>query len=41
MIRLEEYQSGHIEKGVGGYSYFVLSFVNDEWKWDNPASMGC
>jgi len=40
MIKLEEYKAGHIEKGVGGYSYFVPSIINDEWKWGNPLING-
>ncbi|MBR1835558.1 MAG: Fic family protein [Bacteroidales bacterium] len=34
MIRLENYKSGHIEQGVG-YKYFVPSFINDEWAWQD------
>ena len=34
MIRLENYQSGHIEQGVG-YKYFVPSLINDEWTWQD------
>ncbi len=36
MISLEDYRSGHTEKGVGGYSYFVPSFVNEQWQWKDP-----
>lgn len=35
MIQLETYNSGHIEKGTGGYNYFVPSDVNDQWQWHN------
>jgi Fic family protein len=35
MIQLETYRSGHIEKGAGGYNYFVPSDVNDQWQWNN------
>lgn len=34
MIRLEEYNSGHLEQGVG-YKYFVPSLINDEWTWQD------
>ncbi|MGK6350675.1 Fic family protein [Parapedobacter sp. DT-150] len=40
MVKLEAYESGHVEKGVGGYSYFVPSPINMEWKWDNPTING-
>lgn len=36
MIQLEHYKSGHIEKGAGGYNYFVPSNVNAQWNWNNP-----
>lgn len=36
MILLEDYVSGHKEKGIGGYSYFVPSHINDQWHWSNP-----
>lgn len=35
MIKLENYKSGHFEKGNGNYSYFVPNRVNEEWRWDN------
>lgn len=36
MIRLEDYKSGHIEQGIG-YKYFVPSFINDEWTWQDAS----
>lgn len=36
MILLEKYESGHREKGMGGYSYFVPTEINDQWHWNNP-----
>ena len=36
MIQLESYNSGHIERGAGGYSYFVPSDINVQWSWNNP-----
>lgn len=36
MIQLETYQSGRYEKHPTGYTYFRPSFVNDEWKWEDP-----
>lgn len=36
MIQLEKYQSGRYEKHPTGYTYFRPSFVNDEWKWEDP-----
>jgi len=35
MIQLETYTSGHIEKGTGGYNYFVPSDINGQWSWNN------
>jgi Fic family protein len=36
MIQLENYKSGHFEKGAGGYNYFVPSNINAQWNWNNP-----
>lgn len=36
MISLEKYKSGHREKGMGEYSYFVPTEINDQWHWNNP-----
>lgn len=36
MILLERYKSGHIERGTGGYNYFVPSDINAQWSWSNP-----
>lgn len=36
MISLERYTSGHREKGVGHYHYFVPSTINQQWNWINP-----
>lgn len=36
MILLEEFVSGHKEKGMGGYSYFVPTNINDQWQWRSP-----
>lgn len=36
MIRLENYKSGHFEQGIG-YKYFVPSFINDEWSWQDSS----
>lgn len=35
MIQLETYSSGHFEKHKTGYTYFVPSFINDEWRWED------
>lgn len=36
MIKLEDYTSGHYEQGIG-YKYFVPSFINDEWSWQDSS----
>jgi Fic family protein len=36
MIELEKYASGHWEKGLGGYRYFVPTPINEQWHWDSP-----
>jgi Fic family protein len=36
MIKLENYTSGHFEKGAGGYTYFVPAEINSQWHWTNP-----
>lgn len=36
MIKLENYKSGHFEQGIG-YKYFVPSFINDEWSWQDSS----
>ncbi|MEO6355604.1 MAG: Fic/DOC family N-terminal domain-containing protein, partial [Ferruginibacter sp.] len=35
-IELEKYESGHREKGIGGYYYFMPSFINSQWTWNTP-----
>ncbi len=35
MIYLEDYKSGHYEKGLS-YRYFVPCKINDEWTWTTP-----
>lgn len=37
MIPLENYQSGRFERHHTGYNYFHPSFINDEWKWEDPS----
>lgn len=34
-IQLEQYQSGHFQKGYE-YRYFLPSTINDEWVWQMP-----
>ncbi|MBY0473584.1 MAG: Fic family protein [Nitrosomonas sp.] len=34
-IQLEQYQSGHYQKGYE-YRYFLPSRINDEWMWQTP-----
>ena len=34
MIEIEKFESGHYEQGYG-YKYFVPSFINDEWGWND------
>lgn len=34
MIQLEKYISGRNEKDPTGYSYFMPSFINEQWKWE-------
>jgi Fic family protein len=36
MIQIEDYSSGHFEKGPGGYNYFVPAEINRQWNWSNP-----
>lgn len=36
MIPLEKYNPGRFEKHRSGYSFFLPTIVNDEWKWDDP-----
>ena len=36
MLKIEKFQSGHYEQGVG-YKYFVPSHINDEWCWSDPS----
>lgn len=35
MIQLESFQGGRNEKHWKGYLYFVPSFINDQWKWED------
>jgi Fic family protein len=37
MILLEKYTSGRNEKDPTGYSYFMPSFINEQWKWENQS----
>lgn len=37
MIILEKYISGRKEKDPTGYSYFMPSFINEQWKWENQS----
>ena len=37
MIQLEKYKSGRSEKDPTGYSYFMPSFINEQWKWENQS----
>ena len=37
MIQLEKYTSGRNEKDPTGYSYFMPSFINEQWKWENQS----
>jgi Fic family protein len=34
MIQLEKYISGRNEKDPTGYLYFMPSFINEQWKWE-------
>lgn len=36
MIQLESYKAGRFEKHHTGYTYFLPSKVNDQWKWEDP-----
>lgn len=36
MINLQKYKSGHLQKSLTGYEYFVPSKINDTWIWDDP-----
>jgi len=35
MIKLEAYKAGRFEKHHTGYSYFLPTSVNDQWKWED------
>lgn len=35
MKEIENYRSGHFEKGFG-YKFFVPELINDEWSWRTP-----
>ncbi len=35
MIQLESYQAGRFEKHHTGYTYFLPTSVNDQWKWED------
>jgi hypothetical protein len=36
MIHLEQYQSGHYQKSLTGYDYFIPTKINDGWTWEDP-----
>ncbi len=35
MIQLEKYQSGHFQKSLTGYDFFVPTKINDRWVWED------
>jgi Fic family protein len=37
MIQLEKYVSGRIDKDPTGYSYFMPSMINQQWKWEEQS----
>jgi len=37
MIQLEKYVSGRNEKDPTGYSYFMPSIINQQWKWEEQS----
>lgn len=37
MIQLEKYVSGKNEKDPTGYSYFMPSMINQQWKWEEQS----
>ncbi|MBU3713913.1 MAG: Fic family protein [Ferruginibacter sp.] len=37
MIQLEKYISGRNEKDPTGYSYFLPSLINEQWKWEEQS----
>ena len=37
MIQLEKYVSGKINKAPTGYSYFMPSMINQQWKWEEQS----
>lgn len=37
MIQLEAYQSGKFKKHHTGYTYFLPTPVNDQWKWEDQS----
>lgn len=37
MIQLENYVSGRIDKDPTGYSYFMPSMINQQWKWEEQS----
>ncbi len=37
MIQLEKYVSGRIDKDTTGYSYFMPSMINQQWKWEEQS----
>jgi Fic family protein len=37
MIQLEKYISGRDEKDSTGYSYFLPSLINEQWKWEEQS----
>ena len=37
MIQLEKYVSGKNEKDPTGYSYFMPSLINEQWKWEEQS----
>jgi len=37
MIQFEKYVSGRIDKDPTGYSYFMPSMINQQWKWEEQS----
>ena len=37
MIQLEKFVSGKNEKDPTGYSYFMPSLINQQWKWEEQS----
>jgi len=36
MIEIEQFIAGQYERDLTGYSYFVPTYINDEWTWKDP-----